>query len=130
MCGYRNIAFERLMKNRAAVHDRFVQDPVSIRLGGLVSSLARIRSFSDNPQHKDVVRGLLDECKHLIEWTVADADLGVKVELLDLQRRLARWHLKWDEIWKDEDRRTSVTEEAGRWSARVLELLGLLPRKE
>jgi hypothetical protein len=99
-------------------------------MGGLASSLARIRSFSDHPEHMDVVRGLLDECKHLIEWTVTDADLGVKVELLDLQRRLAQWHLKWDEIWKDEDRRTSVADEAARWSARVLELSGLVPRKE
>lgn len=118
------------MRNRAAVHDRFIQDPVSIRLGGLAASLARIRSFSNHPGHKDVVKGLLDECKHLIEWTVRDADLGVQVELLNLQRRLARWHLRWDEIWNNEDRHASVAEEAGRWSKKVLELSGLVPPKE
>ena len=118
------------MKNRAAVHDRFICDPVSIRLGGLAASLARIRSFSDHPEHKDVVRGLLDECKHLIDWTVTDADFGVKVELLDLQRRLARWHLRLDEIWNDENRRKTVAEKAGRWSKRILDLSGLVPRQE
>lgn len=112
------------------MHDRFVRDPVSIRLGGLAASLARIRSFSNHPGHKDVVEGLLDECKHLIEWTVTDADLSVKVELLELKRRLARWHLRWDDIWKDEDWRKSVAEEAGRWSKRILDLSGLVPRQE
>lgn len=108
------------------VQERYLRDPLPIRLGGLAANLARVNSFSGHHDHEETVRSLLTESKFFIEWTAADASLPQQIELLELQRMLARWGLAWDEIWNDSERRNLIAAQARQWSNRVLELSGLL----
>ncbi|MGH9800428.1 MAG: hypothetical protein ACRD82_08700 [Blastocatellia bacterium] len=108
------------------LQERYLRDPLPVRLGGLAANLARVKSFSDHHNHRETVRSLLTESQHFIEWTAADASLPQQVELLELQRTLARWRLAWNEIWNDPERRSRMAAEARQWSNRVLESSGLL----
>jgi hypothetical protein len=114
------------MKNLAAIHERYMRDPLPIRLGGLAADLARIQSFSDHAGHMDVVESMLEESRFFIEWTTPDAELEKQVALVELQRQLTRWQHSWAQIWADPARRAGVAEQAGVWSERVLGLSGLL----
>lgn len=115
------------MKEQAAIQERYMQDALPIRLGGLAANLARIESFSDHPDHREVVERLLEESKFFIEWTTPEVSLDVQAELVELQRQLARWQHRWADIWADPAERAAVAKQAGAWSKRVLELSGLLP---
>lgn len=106
--------------------DRYLRDHLPVRLGNLASNLARIDSISKHPTLSESASNVVIESKLFIEWTAADASLSQQVELLELQRTLARWRLAWDEIWDDSERRGSIAAEARQWSNRILELSGLL----
>lgn len=110
------------MKDQAAIQERYLRDKLPVRLGGLAANLARIKSFSDHPDHQDVVESLLGESKFFIEWTVPDAGLEVQTELVELQIQLARWQRRWENIWADPIQRATVAEQAHEWSKRVLEM--------
>ncbi len=114
------------MKESTALQERYLRDELPVRLGGLAANLARIKSFSAHPDHRDVVESLLDESKQFIEWTAPDAGLELQVELLEIQLPLARWQRAWMTIWADPVRRAAVAEQAGAWSERVLKASGLL----
>lgn len=114
------------MLNRLALRDRYLRDSLPIRLGGLAANLARIQSFCDNPAHLDVVARLLQESAWFIEWAAPDAPIDTQTALLDCQRALALWRLRWVEIWADPVRRTEVAELAADWSQRFLNLSGLV----
>src|SRR5262249_49538142 len=109
-----------------ARRDRYLRDPLPVRLGNLVSNLARIRSIATQPDLGEAARRVIRESKHFVEWAGKDADLQVQIELVELQRQLARWQLKWREIWDDIERRASLAEQAGAWSEKILESSGLL----
>ena len=47
------------MTNRSQLRERYLRDPLSVRLGGLAANLARVRSFSDNPAHGEAVARVL-----------------------------------------------------------------------
>lgn len=114
------------MKDQAAIRERYLRDTLSIRLGGLSANLARIKSFSDHPDHRDLVENLLEESKFFIEWTSSDATLEVQTQLVELQLQLAWWQRHWERIWADPIRQETMVEQASRWSKRVLEMSGLL----
>jgi hypothetical protein len=114
------------MKDQRAIRERYLQDGMPVRLGGLAANLARIKSFSDHPDHRVVVKGLLEESKYYIEWTGHEAELEVQAELVELQLQLAWWQLRWDDIWADPHQRRAVAEQAEKWSKRMLERSGLL----
>lgn len=114
------------MKNEAVIKERYLRDPLPIRLGGLAANLARIQSFSDHPKNRDVVKNILEESKFFIEWTALETQLEIQAELVALQRQLSLWHYGWNILWADETLRQAVAEKAGRWSQRVLEASGLL----
>lgn len=114
------------MRDSTAVQERYLRDPLPVRLGGLAANLARIKSFSDHPDHREVVESLVGESKQFIEWNVPDAGLELQVELLELQLQLARWQRAWPAIWADPAQRAAVAEQACAWSERVLKASGLL----
>jgi len=114
------------MKNQTAIKERYMRDPLPIRLGGLAADLARVESFSDNSNLRDAVAGLLEESRFFIEWTTPDAELEKQVALVELQRQLTRWQHSWAQIWADPTRRAAVAEQAGVWSERVLGMSGLV----
>src|SRR5262245_18604820 len=114
------------MKNFATLQERYLRDPLPIRLGGLAANLARIESFSNHDDHCGAVECLLDESKHFIEWTASDADLDLQIELVEIQRQLSRWHLGLVDIWRNSERRVLLAQQAGHWSKLILERSGLL----
>jgi hypothetical protein len=115
---------------RQKLKDRYLRDALPVRLGNLASNLARIRSFSSETALNQATIKVLDESKCFIEWTAADAELSLQVELLELQRLLANWRLAWDEIWPNLEKRNDVARQASLWSQRLLERSGLLnPQK-
>ncbi|MBL8187115.1 MAG: hypothetical protein JNK38_03865 [Acidobacteria bacterium] len=109
-----------------AKKDRFMRDRLPVRLGNLASNLARIDSISKHPSLGDSASKVVTESKYFIEWTAAEASLIQQVELLELQRTLARWGLSWNELWNDPEKRNHIGSEARYWSNRVLALSGLL----
>ena len=62
------------MTNKEKLHERFLRDPLPRRLGGLAATLGRISSSARNSTDPSIVSNLLDEAKHLIEWTAADTE--------------------------------------------------------
>lgn len=114
------------MHDWMTIRDRYLQDGLSVRLGGLAANLARVSSFSRNAAGREAVSSLLDESKFFIEWTASEAEVETAAQLVDLQRQLAMWQLDWDRIWADQAQRTKIAEQARSWSDRVLDLSGLL----
>jgi hypothetical protein len=109
-----------------ARRERYLRDPLPVRLGELASSLASARSASKHPDHRDAVKFLLEESAHYLEWTYAELGLSVQMELEDLKRLLAEWRSDWQNIWDNPMRRAEVAHQAGCWSDIVLERSGLL----
>ena len=60
------------MINAQAKKERFLRDPIPVRLGGLAANLARVDSFSQNPANQAAVFDLFEESKYFIEWTAAE----------------------------------------------------------
>lgn len=114
------------MKSASVIRERYLRDPLPVRLGGLAANLARVESFSGTPENGAVVERLIEESTYFIEWTAPDAQLEVQEQLVGLQHDLVRWRRAWEEIWSDPERRAAMAREAGRWSGRLLELSGLL----
>ena len=106
--------------------DRYLRDPLPVRLGNLASNLSRLKSFAGNTALSEAARRVLVESEFFIEWAAADADLSLQVELLELQRTLARWQLGLDGIWEDSEKRRGLAEQAGRWSDLLLIRSGLI----
>jgi hypothetical protein len=116
--------------NQAVIRERYMRDAPPVRLGNLAANLARIQSFSDNPDHQDVVESILEESAFFIEWTAQELELDTCVALAELQRLLVHWRYTWSTVWADPSLRTEVAKQAEAWSQRVLRLAGLLPASE
>ncbi|MGE0127169.1 MAG: hypothetical protein AB7U82_03600 [Blastocatellales bacterium] len=106
--------------------ERYLRDPLPVRLGNLASNLARIRSIATQPELGEAARRVIGESKHFVEWAGKDAEMQIQIELIELQRQLARWQFKWHEIWNDDEKRNSIAEQAGVWSEKILDRSGLL----
>lgn len=77
------------------IRQRFLRDPLPIRLGGLAADLARIASFAGNPANHDVVASLLNEGKYFAEWIAPDAPIETQALLAEIQVALAVWERHW-----------------------------------
>src|SRR5215510_885120 len=106
--------------------ERYLRDPLPVRLGNLASNLARIKSTATQPDLGEAAKRVIRESKYFVEWAGRDADLQVQIELVELQRQLAQWQFKWPEIWRDPERRAVIAAQAGAWSQKILERSGLL----
>ncbi len=114
------------MDNSHVIRERYLQDDVPTRLGGLAANLSRIKSFSSHAANREAVERLLDESRFFIEWTAAEAGIDIAAELVELQIQLAGWKRHWASIWEDINLRHQIAEQASQWSRRILELSGLL----
>ncbi|MBI3596554.1 MAG: hypothetical protein HY203_05310 [Nitrospirae bacterium] len=109
-----------------AVRERYMQDGLEIRLGGLAANLARLASFSSRLKNHRSVEYLLEESKWFIEWMVPDASPEMQAELADLQIQLAVWHRAWQQGKLEGGRLDEMIAQAHAWSDRLLERSGLL----
>lgn len=110
----------------ARIKDRYMQDDLAVRLGGLAANLARISSFLDDIRHMQAVNDLVIESEHFIEWTARDAELKDQERLVELQIELAGRQFRLREDWDDESKRREIADFAKNWSNEVLEMSGLL----
>jgi len=114
------------MKDWTAIRERYMRDPLPVRLGGLAANLSRIKSFSANEASRETVASLIDESKMFIEWTAAQAEINTAAVMVDVQVQLALWQIRWERIWSDPAQRKQIAEQSGIWSKQILELSGLL----
>lgn len=114
------------MKDWTVIRERYMRDPLPVRLGGLAANLRRIKSFSEHDESRDTVASLIDESKMFIEWTAPQAEINTAAFMVEVQIQLALWQLRWDNIWKDASTRKQLAEKSDAWSKQILEFSGLL----
>jgi len=114
------------MKNRQKLHERFMRDPIPQRLGGLSATLGRIASSARESSDPAQVASLLDEAKHLIEWTAADTDPEIAAELVAMQRLIVLWQKAWVKIEASREQRILLAAQAKYWSDQTLGFSGLI----
>jgi hypothetical protein len=108
------------------LRERYMQDRLPIRLGGLATNLMRIASVAEHSGNRQVVDRLLEESKFFIEWTAPDTSLDKQMTLVELQVRLAVWQHRWPRDLTDQTKKTQLAREAHTWAEQVLEMSGLL----
>ncbi len=113
------------MLNKEKLRQRFLRDPLPARLGNLSATLGRISSNARRADNPAIVGDLLNEAKHLIEWTAADASIETAAELVEMQRLIALWQKAWESAAQDRRQRTLLSAQAKTWADKALDMSGL-----
>jgi len=113
------------MINKERKRERFLRDPLSVRLAGLAADLARVASSARHPNGAESVAAMLEESQYFIEWTAAEAELDVAAELVAIQRLIALWRKAWLETQQYPAQRILLSVQAKKWSDQVLGYSGL-----
>jgi hypothetical protein len=113
------------MINKEKLRERFLRDPLPRRLGGLAATLGRISSSARKSTDPNIVSNLLDEAKHLIEWTAADAAPETAAELVRIQIMISLWQRAWNEASENPRQRLLLSVQAKDWSDNALDFSGL-----
>jgi hypothetical protein len=108
------------------LRERFLRDPLLRRLGGLVATFGRISSSAHNSADPNTVADLLDEAKHLIEWTATDTESETAAELVNIQIMITLWQRTWDEASKNPKQRLLLSVQAKDWSDKTVDFSGLV----
>jgi hypothetical protein len=113
-------------EKREKLRERFLRDPLPRRLGGLAATLGRISSSARKSTDPKVVSNLLDEAKHLIEWTAADTEPETAAELVRIQSLISLWERVWDEASQSPKQRIILSVLAKEWSDKAIDFSGLV----
>jgi hypothetical protein len=114
------------MKNLARRQERFLKDPLPVRLAGLAADLARVSSSARHPGGAASVAEMLEESQYLIEWTAAELEPEIAAELVEMQVMLALWRKAWSEAQHSQTQRTLLSVQAKKWSDLVMDYSGFL----
>ena len=114
------------MTDKEKLRQRFLRDPLPRRLGGLAATLGRISSSARESGDPAVVTNLLDEAKHLIEWTAAEAEPQAAAELVHIQTMITLWQRVWTEAGQNRGQRLLLSVQAKDWSDKALDFSGLV----
>lgn len=114
------------MKDKEKLRERFLRDPLPRRLGGLAATLGRISSSARNSTDPTIVARLLDEAKHLIEWTAAEVEPEAAAELVRMQTMITLWQRAWDEASQSNRQRLLLSVQAKHWSDKAVDFSGLV----
>src|SRR6266508_6680358 len=114
------------MKDKEKLRQRFLRDPLPRRLGGLAATLGRISSSARKSTDPTVVPNLLDEAKHLIEWTAAETVPETAADLVRMQTMIALWQRAWDEASQSPKQRILLSVQAKDWSDKAVDFSGLV----
>jgi len=66
------------MINKERKRERFLRDPLPVRLAGLAADLARVASSARHPTGAESVAVMLEESQYFIVWTAAAAEPEVQ----------------------------------------------------
>lgn len=100
------------------MHERFIRDRSSVRLGNLASDLLRLNKWILMKHNDQATVDLMRKIAWLMEWS---GDMAI-AELADMQREICRWR----RAWPAEQERHILAVRAFQMSNRVLEMSGLL----
>ena len=114
------------MINRDRKKERYLRDPLPIRLAGLAADLGRIASSARHASGSASVADMLEESQYYIEWTAAETEPKVAAELVDIQLLIALWRRAWPDAQHNVTQRTILSVQAKKWSDQVLDFSGLL----
>lgn len=114
------------MKDMEQLRERFLRDPLPRRLGGLAATLGRISSSARKSTDPNVVSNLLDEAKHLIEWTAAETEPETAAELVRMQTMITLWQRAWEEASQNPKQRILLAVQAKDWSDKAVDFSGLV----
>jgi hypothetical protein len=112
------------MKNQERIRDRYLRDPLPVRLAGLAADLFRVSSSARRATGGDAVAAMLEESQYFIEWTATEAPLEVAEELVNLQVLLALWRRAWPDIQHNQSQRGLLVVQAKQWADQVLGFSG------
>ena len=79
------------MRDLKRMHERFIRDESSVRLGNLASDLLRLNKWILMRYKDEAIVDLMREITWLMEWS---GDLAI-AELADMQREICRWRRAW-----------------------------------
>ena len=108
------------MRDLKRMHERFIRDGSSVRLGNLASDLLRLNKWILMRHQDEAIVDLMREIAWLMEWS---GDLGL-AELADMQREICRWR----RAWPIEKARHILALRASQMSNRILAWSGLLEK--
>ena len=114
------------MRNIEERRERYMQDALPTKIGGIAANMARVGSISAWPETQNVAFDLLEESKHFIEWIAMEADIETTGALIELQLQLVLWQLHLDKSWSSKDSRTEIGRRAKEYSTDLLQRSGLL----
>jgi len=103
-----------------------MRDPLSRRLGGIAATLGRISSSARNSTDSIIVADLLNEAKHLIEWTAAETEPETAAELVRMQTLITLWQGTSDEASQNSKQRILLSVQAKDWSDKVVDFSRLV----
>ncbi len=106
------------MRDLKRMHERFIRDGSSVRLGNLASDLLRLNKWILMRHKDEAIVDLMREIAWLMEWS---GDLAL-AELADMQREICRWR----RAWPIEQARHILALRASQMSNRILAWSGLL----
>ena len=106
------------MRDLKRMHERFIRDGSSVRLGNLASDLLRLNKWVLMRHKDEAIVDLMREIAWLMEWS---GDLAL-AELADMQREICRWR----RAWPIEQVRHILALRASQMSNRILAWSGLL----
>lgn len=108
------------MRDVKRMHDRYLRNDWSIRMGNLASSLLRLSDWVRMRQKDEAIIDLMREIAWFMEW---NGDMA-SMELADMQREVCRWR----RVWPVEEARGMLAFRAHQMSNQVLRLSGLLEK--
>ena len=118
------------MKNREALKERILREPMPNRFGELAAALARFATVSAKyPERPDIVVQLLNEPLCYAECLTTDSTAPLQVELSEMYSRLIEWERDWQQINANEIQRRTVIKQVREWSEQMLDASGLVEER-
>ena len=108
------------MKNHERIRERYLRDPLPLRLAGLAADLSRVASSARRATGGAAAAAMLEESQYLIEWTAAEAPAEVAEELVNLQVLIALWRRTWPEAQHNPLQRSLLAVQTKQWADQVM----------
>jgi len=108
------------MKNCDRIRERYIKDPLPVRLMGLAADLSRVASSARRATGAEAVAAMLEESQYLIEWSAGEAPVEMAEHMVNLQVLLALWRRAWGEVQHSPVQRNLLAVQAKHWSDQVM----------